>query len=148
MKNQSFKLMLLCGLFAIIPLCESYAQESGDDKKMAYYEQRAKQDAAFERSYKAESEAEEEAFWKEQHKYEENLKKEDEVAYKAYMRGKRDAYKEHKKHCDHHCHHSEHYYSEASFYYYSNNRSYYKPAPRSTIRTDVRINTPNVRIGF
>ena len=146
--NNSKLLFLL--VFIAMGTGLAIAQDAQNDKeaKTAYYEQRAKQDAAFEHTYVAESEVEEEAFWNEQNKYEQELKKEDKKAYMAYMRGKRTAYREHHKHCSSHCNHSEHYTTQASFYYHSRKRYYSRPQNRATINTNVRINTPKVHLGF
>ncbi|MFC4721049.1 hypothetical protein ACFO5O_01845 [Geojedonia litorea] len=126
------------------------AQEEGKsiekETKMSYYEQRALEDAKFEQEFKSENKKDEERFWKDQKSYEDKLKKRDRKAYKAYMKGKRDAYAEHYNHCDHSCYHSDHYYHHASFYYH---RYYYEPYPRrTTMRTNIRVGVPSVRIGF
>ena len=124
-----------------------YAQEK--DSKVSYYQARAEEDAKFEQQFKAEDKEDEEKFWKEQKRYEKDLKKKDKVAYNAYMEGKRDAYREHYGHCDHHCHHSDHYYSHATFYYYGYHDHYYYRRPASSgISTNVRIGTPTVRLGL
>ncbi|RKR13494.1 hypothetical protein CLV91_2214 [Maribacter vaceletii] len=119
--------------------------ETSKDKKISYYEQRAKEDAAYEQSTKITVEEEEE-FWEDQKAYEKNLKKRDRKAYRAYMRGKRDAYAEHAEYCDSHCHHSPHYHSHARFYYSSHYRS--EPRRTTVVRTNVGVNVPSVRIGL
>ncbi|MBC3757626.1 hypothetical protein H7U19_04380 [Hyunsoonleella sp. SJ7] len=131
------------------------AQEVSKEKeesldKTSYYEKRAKEDAKFEQEFKAETEAEAEEFWEEQEAYEKELKKRDRKAYRAYMKGKRDAYAEHYEYCNHHCHHGDHYYHHASFYYYRYDRYYYDryPRPRNTVSTNVRANVPRVRVGI
>ena len=118
--------------------------------KMTYYQKRAKEDAVYEQRFEAASEEENEAFWDEQESYEKDLKKRDRKAYRAYMKGKRDAYQEHYEHCDSHCHHDAHYYHHASFYYYGyRNHYYYDRYPRgSSIHTRVRIGAPSVRLGI
>ncbi|AIY12917.1 hypothetical protein [Cellulophaga baltica] len=110
-----------------------------------YYKQRALEDAKYEQEFTADDKITEEEFWDEQQAYEKDLKKRDRKAYRAYMKGKRDAYAEHYNHCDDHCHHSTHYYSHATYYYYGYNRNYYRPSNRTTIRTSVRV--PSVRVG-
>lgn len=97
-------------ILTLVTLCASYvllaqeAQISDSTKldKKTYYEQRALEDAKFEQQFTAKSKEEEKAFWKEQKQYEKELKKRDREAYHAYMEGKRDAYREHYAHCDHH----------------------------------------------
>jgi len=118
--------------------------------KASYYEKRAEEDAKFEQQFSAKSKVEEETFWEDQKSYENNLKKEDKKAYRAYMKGKKDAYANHYEHCNHQCHHSDYYYHHASFYYYRYDGYYYEryPRSRSTIRTNVRISTPSVRLGI
>ncbi|TXE09892.1 hypothetical protein FUA26_10420 [Seonamhaeicola algicola] len=132
-----------------------YAQNSEDTAKnasvdkMSYYEKRAKEDAKFEQKFKAENTDEEESFWEEQKAYEKELKKRDKKAYRAYIRGKRDAYAEHYEHCDSHCHHGHHYYNHASFYYYRYDGYYYKHPNRGTsINTNVRLRTPRISVGL
>ncbi len=128
----------------------SLAQEvaPSEDEKLSYYEQRAKEDAQFEQSQELAAEEEEE-FWESQKEYERKLKKRDKKAYKAYMKGKRDAYAEHRNHCDDHCHHSSHYHAHASFYYYNHNHYPYRSYPnRTTVRTGIGISAPSVRIGL
>lgn len=112
---------------------------------MSYYHQRGIEDAKHEQQFKAETEDEEIAFWENQKKYEKQLKAKDRKAYRAYMRGKRDAYANHYEHCDAHCHHSDHFYHNATFYYYGYNR--YESYPHSNgITTRVGISTPNVSL--
>lgn len=125
-----------------------HADNSKIDKK-SYYQKRAIEDAKFEQQFSAETKAEEEAFWEEQKAYEKNLKREDRKAYRAYMKGKKDAYASHYGHCNHHCHHSDFYYHHASFYYYGYNGYRYKRySRRSTINAGVRVNTPSVSLGL
>lgn len=129
------------------------AQEVSKEKeetmdKTSYYEKRAKEDAKFEQEFKVETEGEAEEFWEEQEAYEKDLKKRDRKAYRAYMKGKRDAYAEHYEHCNHHCHHGSHYYHHASFYYYRYDPYYYHRPRRSSVSTGVRMNVPSVRIGL
>lgn len=125
------------------------AQEGTDkEERLSYYEQRAREDAQYEQSLALE-EDEAADFWKDQERYEKELKKKDRSAYKAYMKGKRDAYAEHYDHCDHHCHHGNHYYYHATFYYHGYHRDYYyRNPPRSSIRTGIRVGTPSVRVGI
>tara|TARA_R110000751_G_scaffold105189_3_gene201111 strand:+ start:4395 stop:4835 length:441 start_codon:yes stop_codon:yes gene_type:complete len=146
MKRLQF-LSLAILLFSFIG---SIAQEveSTEKEKLTYYEQRAKEDAQFEQSQEL-AEAEEEEFWESQKEYERELKKRDRKAHKAYMKGKRDAYAEHREHCDSHCHHSQHYHTHASFYYYHNDHYSYRSYPRrTTVRTGLGISAPSVRIGL
>ncbi|MDX1767343.1 MAG: hypothetical protein R3294_04780 [Arenibacter troitsensis] len=140
-----FSLAIL--LFSFVGL-KAQEVESTEQEKLTYYEQRAREDAQFEQSHEL-VEEEEEEFWESQQDYEKQLKKRDKKAYKAYMKGKRDAYAEHRSHCDHYCHHSDHYHTHASFYYYHNEPYRYRSYSRgTTIRTGVGISAPSVRIGL
>ena len=121
--------------------------EVQNESKEAYYQRRAREDAKFEQQFEAQTEAEEEEFWENQQAYEKKLKKTDLNAYRAYMRGKRDAYREHHKVCDAHCHHSTHYQDHVRFYYYREYRRAPTPA-RTRISAGIRVNTPRIGIGF
>jgi hypothetical protein len=115
----------------------------------SYYKKRALEDAKYEQQFKAKNKTDEDVFWKDQKAYEENLKREDRKAYRAYMKGKKDAYAYHYEHCNNHCHHSDNYYHHASFYYYGYHGHYNKRYPRrSSVGTSVRISTPSVRVGL
>lgn len=133
----------------------TYSQEaevSQDERidKRSYYQKRALEDAKYEQQFTADSKADDEIFWEDQKTYEKNLKRNDKKAYRAYMKGKKDAYASHYEHCDNHCHHSDHYYHHASFYYYGYSNNYYNNRynNRSTVNTRVRVSTPSVRAGL
>ncbi|MDO1500646.1 hypothetical protein Q2T40_10935 [Winogradskyella maritima] len=147
MKTIAFALITLFALNLSYAQAESKPQE---DNRASYYEKRAQEDAKFEQQFTSEDAEREEAFWESQREYEKDLKKRDRKAYRAYMRGKKDAYREHYARCDAHCHHNANYYHHASFYYYGYRNYYYERYPRrsSTINTRVRIGTPRVRIGI
>ena len=131
--------------FGLIPFIVGAQQKSAEEEKLSYYEQRALEDAKYEQNLTLDNVDDEVDFWEDQRNYEQELKKRDKKAYKAYMKSKRDAYMAHREHCDHSCHHSDHYYHHTHFYY-SYERTYY---PRRTgVRTGVRISTPNVRVGL
>tara|TARA_R110000868_G_scaffold88088_4_gene245776 strand:+ start:14951 stop:15457 length:507 start_codon:yes stop_codon:yes gene_type:complete len=125
------------------------SNETTIDKK-TYYQKRAVEDAKYEQQFSTKTKAEEETFWKEQKNYENDLKRKDRKAYKAYMKGKKDAYASHYEHCDNHCHHSDYYYHNASFYYYGYDRYYYGRYPQrsSGIQTNIRVSSPNVSLGL
>ena len=141
------KMNFLIALVVLFSLTTVVAQEEKVEKKdkLSYYEDRGAQDASYEQSLEVEKE-EEADFWKGQEQYEKDLKKRDRKAYRAYMKGKSDAYAEHAAHCDSHCHHSD-YYHHHTTYYYSYQRNYY-PRRRSTINTGVRVSAPSVRVGI
>ncbi|RIA09286.1 hypothetical protein OE09_1115 [Flavobacteriaceae bacterium MAR_2010_72] len=145
---KTIKIFLICFMGSVLTTLNAQEASKSNEKEAtrSYYEQRAYEDAAYEQEFRSKNKKEEEQFWQDQKSYEDNLKQRDRKAYRAYMRGKRDAYAEHYNHCDHSCYHSEHYYHHASFYYH---RYYYEPYPRrTTMRTNIRVGVPSVRIGF
>ncbi|GAA4290346.1 hypothetical protein [Aestuariibaculum suncheonense] len=128
---------------------QAQEQNENPQDKTSYYQKRAAEDAKFEQQFSAKTKADETTFWEEQKDYEKALKRRDKKAYKAYMKGKQDAYAEHYTHCNNHCHHSDHYYQHASFYYYRYQYHYYYNAPRQrSFNTSVRLSTPGVRLGI
>ena len=134
----------------VILLCLSnwaIAQEKEEkqEERLSYYEKRGQKDASYEQALEMNSEEDEEDFWQDQSQYEKDLKKRDKKAYKAYMKGKKDAYAEHAAHCDRHCHHSSQYYHHTHFYY-TYNRNYYPS--RTAVRTNVRVAAPSLRVGI
>ncbi|MFD1163914.1 hypothetical protein [Hwangdonia seohaensis] len=134
--------------FAIQAQEAEVSNETKMDKK-SYYQKRAQEDAKFEQEFSAKTEAEEEAFWKEQKAYEKDLKRRDRKAHKAYMKGKRDAYAEHYEHCNHHCHHSDYYYHHATVYYYRYDGHYSHRYPRrNTVTTRINVSTPRIGLGL
>ncbi|WNH08014.1 hypothetical protein [Thalassobellus suaedae] len=145
------KLMLVIIIGTSITLYSQETEVSNEklvDKK-SYYQKRATEDAKYEQQFNAETKADEEVFWKDQKAYEDNLKRKDRKAYRAYMKGKKDAYANHYDHCNNHCHHSDYYYHHASFYYYRYNGYYYESDPRrKTISTRARVSTPNIKVGL
>ncbi len=142
-------LVLTLSFSFVLQAQESVASNETKVDKKSYYQQRAKEDAKYEQQFTAESKEDEEAFWEEQKAYEKNLKQKDRKAHRAYMQGKKDAYAEHYAHCNHHCHHSDYYYNHASFYYYGYHGYYYDRPQRSrSIRTNVNLGTPRVRVGL
>ncbi|MFH4963948.1 hypothetical protein V8G69_03010 [Gaetbulibacter sp. M235] len=149
---KSFKTLTFILAFGVSFITNAQKPEASNEKKASkesYYRKRALEDAKYEQQFSAETKAEEETFWKDQQNYENNLKKKDRKAYKAYMKGKEDAYASHYAHCDHHCHHSDYYYHQATFYYYGYDRYYYERYPRrNTISTSVRVSTPSVSLGL
>jgi hypothetical protein len=126
-----------------------YAQEqASEEARISYYEQRAREDAAYEQSLNLEEE-EESDFWNDQERYEKELKKRDKKAYNAYMKGKHDAYAEHYEQCGNHCSHGPHYYSHTTLYYHGYPSQRYNRSPhRTQIRTGVRGISPGIRVGI
>jgi uncharacterized protein YxeA len=141
---------LIVSIILLITASFSYAQEQENDSKIekeAYYNKRAKEDARFEQEFNSKSKSEDKKFWKEQKAYEKELSKRDEIAHKAYMEGKRDAYAEHENHCDDHCNHG-HYYRYHVSYYYHNNHSYKARSYRRSPQTRITVRTPSIRLGI
>ena len=161
MLNLRSNIMKLNKIYPLIVLLifsfASFGQEDNSKTKKedidiaTYYEQRAKQDAEFEQNFRAESKAEERKFWKQQKRYERELRRRDREAYHAYMQGKHDAYMEHHANCHANCYHGYYYRDHAHYYmygYYGNHFYYHRyPRNRSTIRTNVRVNSPRIRLG-
>ena len=149
---KTFKIVIFILAISMSFLAKAQDSEVSNETKLDkqdYYKQRAEEDAKFEQQFSAETEKDEETFWKEQKDYERNLKRKDKKAYKAYMKGKKDAYASHYNHCNNHCHHSDHYYHHASFYYYRYDGYNYERYPRrSHINTRVNIGSPRVGIGI
>lgn len=140
-------------LLSVSILTHGQESENPDKKaidKESYYQKRALEDAQYEQQFTAETKGEEETFWKDQKSYENDLKQKDRKAYRAYMKGKKDAYESHYNHCDSHCHHTDNYYHHAFFYYYrSDDGYYYERYPRrNTISVGTRVSTPSVRLGL
>lgn len=141
-------LIAITGLSFSLQAQNNQIKDSTNISKSSYYRQRAIEDAKFEQQFEAKNKAEEDAFWEDQENYEKKLKRNDRKAYRAYMKGKRDAYAEHYEHCDHE-HHSHDYYTHASFYYYRYEDPYYYHHPhRTTYSTNVRVSTPSIRLGL
>ena len=122
MKTKTLLLFAIFTLISNFGFSQENKLETKKETKASYYEGRGKEDAAFEQSLKSESKQEEKEFWENQKEYEQDLKRNDRKAYRAYMRGKRDAYAEHHEYCGYSCHHSDHYYNHC--------RLYTSPSPR------------------
>ncbi len=137
-----FRYFSLILFMAFICFQPASAQEDTDASRKAYYEERAREDAAYEMSLRENAEDEAD-FWESQEAYEKALKKRDKAAYRAYMKGKRDAYREHAAHCDSHCHHGPHFQYRATYYY-----SDYHHRPYRSGGVGVRIGSPRIRIGL
>ncbi|MEJ6674732.1 MAG: hypothetical protein ACKVK4_05080 [Flavobacteriales bacterium] len=141
---KTTRLLLTAILFGAINF--SYAQGYEKDTlfgKENYYTKRAKEDAKFEQGLNSKSKSEDKKFWKEQKQYERELKKRDEIAHSAYMKGKKDAYAVHSAHCNNHCNHGYYYQYHANYYYHSNYR-YERRYHRSPKRTSITLRTPRI----
>ncbi|AUC86498.1 hypothetical protein CW731_14940 [Polaribacter sp. ALD11] len=141
---------LILSVILLITASFSYAQDQEKDSvvsKENYYNKRAKEDAKFEQEFNSKSKSQDKKFWKEQKEYEKELKKRDEVAHKAYMKGKRDAYAEHNKECNNLCSHGYYYHDHVSYYYHGNYSSK-RNSNRSSTRAKVVVRTPSIRLGL
>lgn len=125
-----------------------YKSQVAVQQNSSYYQQRAIEDAQHEQAFKASSKKEERAFWKEQKKYEKNLKSKDRRSYRVYIEAKNDAYAAHYNDCNGTCHHSDYYYQHAGYYYYEYRQPRYNTATRTTINTNIGVSTPSVRLGI
>ncbi|WP_308992612.1 hypothetical protein QLS71_013255 [Mariniflexile litorale] len=150
MKPNKIIVIFLAVIFSSIANAqEAKATTKTQIETKSYYEQRAIEDAKYEQQFIADNKDEEDTFWDEQKAYEKDLKKKNKKAYKAYMKGKKEAYASHYSYCDAHCHHSDNYYHHASFYYYRYDNSHHTRYPqRSTINTRVNVRTPRVSLGL
>ncbi len=142
------KLSVLSGLliFAFTFGLNAQNDESTNIDSKTYYKQRALDDAKYEQNLMVASKEEEQEFWEDQKRYEKKLKQRNKKAYRAYMKGKREAYQEHYEHCSSHCHHSQHYYNHATYYYYRYDRRNYYRSSNSGVRA--RIVIPGVSVGI
>lgn len=146
MKTMKSILTVIIFLSASFAFSQESIKTTKEDKKN-YYQKRAKEDAKFEQQAQGKSKSEEKKFWKEQKSYEKDLKRRDEIAYEAYMKGKRDAYSEHREHCDSHCHHG-YYYSFHASYYYGGHYEYERRNYRRSSGTSISIGTPSLGISI
>ena len=145
MKNAGIMTLL----FAFTMVASATAQEGKNEmgqeqESLSYYEQRAKEDALYEQSLAMGNKEDEKDFWKDQKRYEKDLRKRNKEAYRAYMKGKSDAYSEHAAFCGQHCRHSEYYYQQAQFY--DSHSAYHYPRSNVAVRSNVRVTSP--RVGF
>lgn len=117
--------------------------------EITYYQQRGREDANYELTFKAKTKAEEKAFWKEQKEYEKDLKKKNRKAYRTYIASKEDVYTSHHFHCDANCHHSDSFYGHAGFYYYGyDQRNYHRRPSNTSVNTQIGVRAPSVRLGL
>lgn len=103
-------LMLLAGLMTV------RAQEHNHQASLEFFEDKARQDAAYEQGLHWNNAEDELDFWKDQRRFEEQLMKVDRPAFIAYLQNKKAAYLEHRESCDSSCEHGDFYYLQASYY--------------------------------
>ncbi|MBO0323790.1 hypothetical protein J0X14_15880 [Muricauda sp. CAU 1633] len=120
MKRSGFVLFLLIFTFSNSILAQNH-DGNPNAKKMSFYSQLAQKDAAYEQSLVLHSEKDELDFWKDQKRYEQDLKKSDEAAYRTYMKEKIEAYHQHFASCSISCYHTKQHLEKAKTYLsYSN----------------------------
>jgi hypothetical protein len=152
-KTKTILTILFFGAIATVNAQEARVSQEArvntNQEKSSYYGQRGAEDANYELQFKAKSKSDEVSFWQEQQQYEKELKKDNKRAYRAYIRGKKEAYAEHHHHCDDHCYHSDSFYQHAGFYYYEyDHRNYQRSPSRTSVKTQIGVRTPSVRLGI
>jgi len=137
---------LLVVLFTLSLARVASAQEKrGNQNLHLFYEEQAKADAKYEQSLSMKNEDDEKDFWKDQQRFEKDLRKVDREAYRIYMNGKKNAYVEHAEHCADFCHHSDLYYDQANYYYLYH--EYHSPERSTTSRSGFQITSPRIGLG-
>jgi len=132
MKRLGFVVLLLIFGYSNSLLAQD-SNENPNLEKATFYEQRAKEDAAYEQSLVLNNEKDELDFWKDQKRYEQDLKKSDEAAYSSYMKAKKRAYHEHFQKCSGTCNHTRQNLKRAKEYLSPSNGEYDKDKTESRI---------------
>ncbi|MAZ29165.1 MAG: hypothetical protein CL868_19075 [Cytophagaceae bacterium] len=88
-------------------------------KDFANYRQKAMADASKEQNITFKNESQENAFWRKQELYEQQLQERSRMAYETYLNAKREAYAAHIEFCSYKCNHGPAYYVHAHGYYTS-----------------------------
>jgi len=123
----------------LLPLTINSQVIDSKKEEIAFYAAMAQKDALFEQSIPLDVEEDEMDFWRDQKKFEQDLKQNNYTAYKAYLQGKNEAYYFHEQHCDSSCNHGEYYYLQASFYYTYGSKDY--------VSTLANVHRRNMAIG-
>ncbi|MBR9853157.1 MAG: hypothetical protein GYB37_01070 [Algicola sp.] len=114
---------------------------SAQESDASFYEKQARKDAHQEQTIIFSSTEDEKDFWKDQIRYEEELKTKNLIAYQVYMNEKREAYSKHAHSCNNQCTHSDYFYEQASIYFaYKNNKNFSKEA----IGAIVQVASPRI----
>lgn len=115
----------------------AWAQEN----TVSFYKDQARKDAHLEQTSTFSSLEDEKDFWNDQVHYENDLKNQNNVAYKIYMDEKIKAYSNHAEACNNNCTHTDYYYQQASFYFtYKDSENNSKEA----IGTIVQVASPRI----
>ena len=142
--TKAIATLIMCFIIGTV-ISQENKVDKKEETKESYYKKRGMEDAKFEKDYKANTKKEERKFWRDQKAYEKELKTKDEIAYEAYMKGKKDAYLEQRNNCNtHHCSHSYYYHNHADFYYHYE----YRSQRRNRTNTNIRVGLPSVRVGL
>jgi hypothetical protein len=107
-------LLLLAGTGSILA---QGTESHSPDSHLAFFEERAHNDAAYELSMSWQNEEDEIDFWTDQRNYEQRLKEDYNQGYQVYIMSKRAAYMAHREFCDQECNHGDHFREQAAFYY-------------------------------
>ncbi|WP_318312190.1 hypothetical protein [Flagellimonas crocea] len=109
-------------LFAVLFTVGWSSLTSAQEEQNSFYENLAIKDAQYEQYFVFMNAEDEKDFWKDQKRYENDLRKQNSEWYHSYLNGKRIAYSQHAKACSSHCTHSELFFEEAKryFIYYDN----------------------------
>jgi hypothetical protein len=89
-----------------------------DSKKqrISFFMERAQQDAKYEQTLVTGNKEDELDIWKDQKRFEKDLKDWDWASYDAYMFAKKNAYLKHDEVCEDHCNHTDYYFEQITPY--------------------------------
>lgn len=87
------------------------------DHHLSLYEDRARQDAAYEQQIQWQTEEDEVDYWTDQRNFEKALQNSYAEGFQVYINSKRAAYMEHQRTCGDQCHHGDYYQLQASYYF-------------------------------
>ena len=124
-------------LFALGLAAMAFAQES----EYSFYEAQARKDFHYEQSLVLVSNEDVEDYWKDQARFERDLKKHDGNAYNVYMNEKKTVYAEHAKSCGEQCRHGRDYYQHALLYFTYTDDQYLS---KEAIESVVQIASPRI----
>lgn len=108
--------VLLLGCF-IIPVIATSQEGLLPESRLAFFEQKAMEDALYEQAMHWQTEEDELDYWTDQRNYEKALQQNQHHGYQVYIFSKRDAYRKHQESCDPLCGHGDYYQLQAAFYF-------------------------------
>ena len=103
-------------LFFILPASLLAQQSHSMESRLAFLEQKAVEDAAYEQAVSWQNEEDEVDFWTDQRNFERQLELDDRQGYQVYLNSKRTAYENHLARCDKGCDHGDYYQLQSAFY--------------------------------